>query len=150
MSTTTPWPDIAIVPNSPGRAWAAERLFRFAVRGLPVSVVLPDGERLGAGGPLLRIERPRAFFHRLGVDAKIGFGESYMAGDWSASDLAGALTPFAERLATLVPKPLQALRRWVDASKPSTERNTVSGARENIHRHYDLSNDLFPSSSTRP
>ncbi|NKQ58585.1 class I SAM-dependent methyltransferase [Amycolatopsis sp. K13G38] len=138
------WPDIAIVPNAPGRAFAAERLFRLVVRTLPVTVTLPGGERLGRGGPVLRIDRPRPFFHRLGADAKIGFGESYMAGDWSAADdLADVLTPFAQRMATLVPKPLQALRRWVDARKPGTERNTISGARENIHRHYDLSNELF-------
>ncbi|GAB2993536.1 cyclopropane-fatty-acyl-phospholipid synthase family protein [Amycolatopsis acidiphila] len=137
------WPETAIVPDSPARAWAAERLFRLATRTVPVTVTLPGGERFGAGGPELRIERPRAFFHRLGADAKIGFGESYMAGDWSASELADVLTPFASRLATLVPKPLQVLRRFVDARKPSTERNTVSGARQNIHRHYDLSNELF-------
>ncbi|HVV13897.1 cyclopropane-fatty-acyl-phospholipid synthase family protein [Amycolatopsis sp.] len=139
---TETWSELAIVPNSTARAWAAERLFRFAVRDLEVTVELGD-ERLGRGGPVLRIDRPRAFFHRLGVDAKIGFGESYMAGDWSGMDLADLLTPFAERLASLVPKPLQSLRRFVDASKPSSERNTVEGARENIHRHYDLSNELF-------
>jgi cyclopropane-fatty-acyl-phospholipid synthase len=46
-------------------------------------------------------------------------------------------------MAVLVPPPLQVLRRWVDARQPRTERNTVEGARQNIHRHYDLSNDLF-------
>jgi cyclopropane-fatty-acyl-phospholipid synthase len=141
-----PWQDIRSVPHSPLRAVVAERLFRHVVRGLPVRVVLPGGERLGAGdssSPVMRIERPSAFFHRLGADAKIGFGESYMAGDWSADDLADLLTPFAERMASLVPAPLQAMRRWVDARQPADERNTVTGARSNIHRHYDLSNDLF-------
>ncbi len=38
-----------------------------------------------------------------------------MAGDWSAPELADLLTPFAERMAALVPPPLQVLRRWVDA-----------------------------------
>jgi cyclopropane-fatty-acyl-phospholipid synthase len=143
---TSPWTDIVAVPYSPSRAWAAERLFRFAVRGLPVRVCLPGGERLGAGdddAPVMRIERPRAFFHRLGADAKIGFGESYMAGDWTATGLADVLTPFAARMAVLVPPPLQMLRRMVDARQPRVERNTVDGARRNIQRHYDLSNELF-------
>jgi cyclopropane-fatty-acyl-phospholipid synthase len=143
---TLPWQDIRTVPRSPLRAAVAERLFRHVVRALPVRVVLPGGERLGAGGPsapVMRIARPSAFFHRLGADAKIGFGESYMAGDWSADDLADLLTPFAERMASLVPAPLQAMRRWVDERQPAAERNTVTGARANIHRHYDLSNDLF-------
>ncbi len=140
------WADLATVPRSPGRAIAAERLFRFVVRGLPVRVAFPGGEHVGRGGPdspVMRIERPEAFFHRLGVDAKIGFGESYMAGEWSSPCVADLLTPFAARMATLVPAPLQVLRRFVDARKPRGERNTVDGARNNIRRHYDLSNDLF-------
>jgi cyclopropane-fatty-acyl-phospholipid synthase len=138
--------ELAAVPRSPWRAYAAEALFRFVVRRLPVRVCLPGGERLGAGGPgspVMRIERPVSFFHRLGADAKIGFGESYMASDWSSENLADLLTPFAERMAVLIPPPLQTLRRLVDARRPRTERNTVDGARANIHRHYDLSNDLF-------
>jgi cyclopropane-fatty-acyl-phospholipid synthase len=43
----------------------------------------------------------------------------------------------------LVPKPLQVLRRWVEAARPDDERNTMAGARANIHRHYDLSNEMF-------
>ncbi|WP_431875895.1 class I SAM-dependent methyltransferase [Amycolatopsis sacchari] len=145
MTTTiSAWPELAFVPEAPARARIAERLFRFAVRTVPVTVTLPDGQRLGAGGPRLRIERPGSFFSRLGADAKIGFGESYLAGDWSAGDdLADVLTPFAARMATLVPKPLQVLRRFADARKPSSERNTMLNARENVSRHYDLSNDLF-------
>ncbi|MFI7678153.1 class I SAM-dependent methyltransferase [Actinophytocola sp. NPDC049390] len=133
----------AAPPRSPFRAWAAERVFRYAVRDLPVTVSFPDGSRLGRGGPELRIVRPSAFFHRLGAQANIGFGEAYMAGDWTADDPAAALTPFAARMATLVPAPLQVLRRWVDARRPAAERNTPDGARANIHRHYDLSNELF-------
>jgi cyclopropane-fatty-acyl-phospholipid synthase len=121
----------------------AERLFRHAAQDLPVTVSFPDGATIGRGGPELRIVRPSAFFHRLGAQANIGFGEAYMAGDWTSPDLAAALTPFAARMATLVPAPLQVLRRWVDARRPLTELNTPGGARENVHRHYDLSNELF-------
>jgi cyclopropane-fatty-acyl-phospholipid synthase len=141
--TTTPvcHPGSPCPAASPAWAWLAQRPFR----RLPVLVVLPGGEQLGAGGPapLMRIERPATLFHRLGVDAKIGFGGSYLAGDWTSTDLAGLLTPFAERVTTLVAPVLQPLRRWVDAARPADERNTVAGARDNIHRHYDLSNDLF-------
>ena len=141
---TSSWPELAVVPHSPARAWAAEQLFRLSARRVAVTVTLPGGERCGAGGPELRIERPYAFFSRLGADAKIGFGESYTVGDWSAvDDLADVLTPFAARMAILVPTPLQALRRFVDARKPASERNTVVNARGNISRHYDLSTELF-------
>ena len=141
--TTTTGIVLPAPPHSPFRAWVAERIFRHAARDLPVTVSFPDGATIGRGGPVLRIVRPSAFFHRLGAQANIGFGEAYMAGDWTSPDPAAALTPFAARMATLVPAPLQVLRGWVDARRPSIERNTPDGARENIHRHYDLSNELF-------
>ncbi len=136
------WPGIATAPYSPVRAWLAERLFRLAATRLAVRVRLPSGEWIGRGGPQLHVHRP-AFFHRLGTGSTIGFGEAYMAGDWTSPDPAAVLTPFAARMARLVPRPLQVLRQFVDARRPSGERNTPDGARANIHRHYDLSNDLF-------
>ncbi|MCE3554529.1 cyclopropane-fatty-acyl-phospholipid synthase family protein [Pseudonocardia sp. RS11V-5] len=141
------WPGLAAVPGAPIKARVAEALFRRAVRALPVRVELAGGEVLGAGdatAPVMRIARPAAFFRRLGNDSKIGFGEAYMVGDWTAEDLPSVLTPFAATLATLVPPVLQRLaRRWVEARQPVEELNSVEGARENIHRHYDLSNELF-------
>jgi cyclopropane-fatty-acyl-phospholipid synthase len=69
-----------------------------------------------------------------------------MAGDWRAApgtDLADVLLPFAERLATAIPRPWLALRQFVDRAIPPEQRNTVTGSRRNIEAHYDLSNDLF-------
>lgn len=142
------WPGLEVPAPAAARSWIAERLFRRAVATMPVRVLFPGGERIGAGGPgspQMRLVRPTTFFHRVGAGATIGFGEAYLAGDWTSSDPAGLLTPFAERVAALVPAPLQALRRWAVAARPAGERNTVDGARDNIHRHYDLSNELFAS-----
>ncbi|ANY08305.1 cyclopropane-fatty-acyl-phospholipid synthase [Pseudonocardia sp. HH130630-07] len=141
------WPGLATPPVAPVKARVAQALFRNAVRNLPVRVVFPGGDRIGAGGPdspVMRIERPDAFFARLGADSKIGFGESYMVGDWTTTDLPGLLTPFAAKLSTLIPPALQRMaRRYVEARQPREEVNSLEGSRENIHRHYDLSNDLF-------
>ncbi|HEY0812771.1 MAG TPA: cyclopropane-fatty-acyl-phospholipid synthase family protein [Pseudonocardia sp.] len=141
------WPGLATPPHSVARARIAESLFRRAVRTLPVRVVFPGGERIGRGGPgapVMRIVRPEAFFHRLGCNSKIGFGESYMVGDWTSTQLADLLTPFAERLSTLIPPLLQHIgRRFAEARQPTEEHNSVEGSRQNIHRHYDLSNELF-------
>ena len=71
-----------------------------------------------------------------------------MAGDWRSgpgTDLADLLTPFAERLASLVPAPLQKLRAFADKRVPRDHENTPDGSRSNIAAHYDLSNDLFAS-----
>ncbi|WP_109509604.1 SAM-dependent methyltransferase [Nocardioides speluncae] len=140
------WPDVARVPQRPVRAAVARRLARRAVTGLPLRVVLPDGTSWGAGGqddPTLRLVRPDAFFQRLGAGALIGFGEAYQAGDWETDDLAGVLTVLASRLSTLIPAPLQRLRRAAVRRRPRREVNTIAGARQNIQRHYDLSNELF-------
>jgi cyclopropane-fatty-acyl-phospholipid synthase len=124
---------------------------RRAVARTPVRVTLPGGTQIGGGdaaAPEMLLHRPEDLFARLGSDLLIGFGESYMAGDWDAgegTDLADLLTPFAARLTRVVPRPLQALRRLVAASLPAHERGTLDGARQNISRHYDLSNELFAS-----
>ena len=79
-------------------------------------------------------------------DTKIGFGEAYMAGDWTAgdgTDLADLLTPFAARLTTLVPPPLQRLRASWTTRLPAHQENTLDGRATQHPPHYDLSNDLF-------
>jgi cyclopropane-fatty-acyl-phospholipid synthase len=106
-----------------------------------------EGERIHgagrAGAPTMRLVRPAAFFARLGDSGTIGFGEAYMAGDWVTDDLAGVLAAFAANLRGLVPASLQRLRHAVFSRQPGHHDNTIEGARQNIHRHYDLSNELF-------
>jgi cyclopropane-fatty-acyl-phospholipid synthase len=140
------WPDVATVPHSPVRAAAAQRIFRRATRRLPLRVVESGGRSYGGGGaadPVMRLVRPTSFFHRLGATGTIGFGEAYMAGDWSAEDLPGVISAFAAHVRDLVPAALQRLRGLVLRRQPSHDDNTVEGARRNIQRHYDLSNEMF-------
>ncbi|GAA4525796.1 cyclopropane-fatty-acyl-phospholipid synthase family protein [Amycolatopsis samaneae] len=140
------WPGLFTPPRSAVRARIAEALFRRLVRRVAIRASFPDGTVLGGGGPdapEMRIHRPADFFHRLGADARLGYGEAYMAGDWSSDDLAGVLTAFAEQLSSLVPPVLRKFRRLAERTQPKSEENTIEGARSNIHRHYDLSNDLF-------
>ena len=66
-----------------------------------------------------------------------------MAGDWTADDLSGVLCAFAAHLRDVVPAALQRLRAVALRRPPASEDNTVAGARRNIQRHYDLSNDMF-------
>jgi cyclopropane-fatty-acyl-phospholipid synthase len=91
----------------------------------------------------MHIRQPREFFRRFGASGLIGFGESYMAGEWDSPDLTGLLTVFAAHAADLVPPWLQRLRRLAVRRQPPDDLQTVAGARRNIGRHYDLSNDLF-------
>jgi len=140
------WPDVAVVPNRPLRAAVATRVFRHAVERLPLRVVEANGRRYGGGSlsdPLLQLRRPGSFFHRLGASGTIGFGEAYMAGDWTTDDLTGVVSAFAAHMRELVPAVFQRLRHAVLRRQPEADDNTVEGARSNIRRHYDLSNDLF-------
>jgi cyclopropane-fatty-acyl-phospholipid synthase len=140
------WPDVAAVPRRPVRAAVAKRIFHNAVGRIPLRVVEKGGRSYGGGdgsAPVLRLVRPESFFHRLGATGTIGFGEAYMAGDWTADDLAAVLSAFAANMRELVPAMLHRLRHAVLHRQPAHEDNTVEGARDNIHRHYDLSNELF-------
>ena len=140
------WPDVAAVHGSAARGEVAKVLFRAAVSRLPVRVRLPGGRWLGggaAGAPVMTVHNPSAFFTRLGSGGLIGFGESYLAGDWDCSDLTGLLTVFATHVRDLVPGPLQRLRRMAVLRQPDADVQTRDGARRNISHHYDLSNEFF-------
>lgn len=147
----TRWPDLAVSRAKVRGAVevrVARQLFRAAASRLPVRIDLGGGTLVGGAAhdesaPLMLVHRPEAFFAALGAKGLIGFGESYMAGDWEAPDLAGLLEVFAAQMATLIPAPLQKLRAVYVARHPQTERNTTDNTRDNIARHYDLSNDLF-------
>jgi cyclopropane-fatty-acyl-phospholipid synthase len=159
-STTAPQSPAPLRRRAGLHGTIARRVLESMARRVPVDIVLPDGSLLGGPSgrpaghgfrsgpnrPVLEVRDPDALFERVGRDPKIGIGEAYMAGEWSAapgSDLADLLTPFAERMTELVPPALTRLRRLVDRRIPDVQRNTSSGSRRNIEAHYDLSNDLF-------
>jgi cyclopropane-fatty-acyl-phospholipid synthase len=132
-------------PAAGARAHAARAVLRRLAGRLPIRVQAADGSIRGAGGPgapALVILREDAFYRRLGAGTA-GLAEGYMAGDWIASDLVGLFTALAAHVEEIVPRPLQVLRRWYIPREPAAEEATIDGARRNIERHYDLSDDLF-------
>ncbi|MFD3874700.1 class I SAM-dependent methyltransferase [Streptomyces sp. NPDC058623] len=137
------WPDVVRCPEPPlGHTAIARGLLRRAFARLPLRVRLGGLAPCG-NGPELTVHAPDAFFRRIAAHGLIGFGESYMAGEWDAADLPGVLTVLAAHVDELVPAPLRRLRAaWV-RSRPDAQRGTPEGARENIQHHYDLSNELF-------
>ncbi len=155
------WPDLAMPEGSAARTAVARALFTRAVAVLPITVRFPDGRLLGAGSPgragaaggagaadgpatpVMVLHRPGAFFRRFGASGLIGFGESYMAGDWDCADLTGLLTVFAVHVGDLIPPWLQRMRSLAVRRQPEADMQTRDGARRNIGRHYDLSNELF-------
>ncbi|HTR69978.1 MAG TPA: cyclopropane-fatty-acyl-phospholipid synthase family protein [Mycobacteriales bacterium] len=139
------WPALQAPRRAPLRAAVARAALQRVARRVGLRVELPDGAWFGAadGSPLI-VHRPGDFFLRLGRDGKIGFGEAYMAGDWDAAgDLAEVLELMARDLRALIPPRLQWLRRLYEPTQPGDEDNDPAGARRNVARHYDLSNELF-------
>lgn len=141
MTATTTLP--LVPPCSRTRAAVGRLIIRRALDRLPLQVRMgPDGT-LGRGGPAMAVHDPVAFERRIAAEGLIGFGESYVAGEWDARDPVAVLTVLAGHVAALVPAPLQRLRGLWAARHPETDRNTPDGSRSNIERHYDLSNELF-------
>ena len=143
------WPAVARVPSSPvavASAAVVDRLLRRVAARLPLRLAYPDGSVLGTpdpSAPALLVHRPDALARRVGRHGLIGFGESYMAGEWSSTDLAAVLTVLAESVTDLVPRSLQWLRPIAPAFRPRWRSANRDQARTNVSRHYDLSNELF-------
>jgi len=160
MTTTVPgthstaidpelWPDVARLPRgplNPAAARIAAGLLRRAALRLPLRLVYPDGSVVGAADPTLPtlvLRHPDRLARRVGHSGLIGFGESYMAGEWMSDDLAGVLTAFATSMADLVPRSLQRMRPIALTRQPRSQHNSPDQARRNVSEHYDLSNELF-------
>jgi cyclopropane-fatty-acyl-phospholipid synthase len=141
------WPDVATPPQ--GRAGLRVAVLAAGVhsggRKLGVRVMLPNGMVLGsadAQAPLMRLNRPETLYRRVVTAGLIGFGESYQAGDWDSDELPALLGAMAIR-ALVPPRSIRLLRRVYRRRPLASELGTADGARRNVQRHYDLSNDLF-------
>ncbi len=143
------WPGVAKVPAGPVAALSAKvatNLLHRAAQRLPLRLAYPDGTVIGAADPTLPtlvLHNPDRLARRIGRSGLIGFGESYMAGEWTSDDLAGVLTAFATSVADLVPRTLQRMRPIALARQPRSQHNSRDQAKRNISEHYDLSNELF-------
>ncbi len=112
-----------------------------------LALVLPDGSvrSFGREGPRveLRVKSPAAV-RRLLLRADIGFGESYVEGEWETSDLPGLLVQVLrneDRLGTTTG--LSRLLNLGNDVLHRLRRNTRRGSRRNVSFHYDLSNDFY-------
>ncbi|MDQ8201886.1 cyclopropane-fatty-acyl-phospholipid synthase family protein [Pelagicoccus sp. SDUM812003] len=120
-----------------------------------VQIALPDGEQRLVGEPNgsppveLRI-LDETFFQRVAFKGDIGLGESYIEGEWEASDPAELIAWFIRNKDSLMSKRFQWAMPIVSKLFAFQERflhrknaNTRSGSRRNIEAHYDLGNDFY-------
>lgn len=134
---------------SPGiRRWLLGRLLaRIAVGRL--SVVMPDGERIqaggGEGGPqaTLVLRNWRAV-RRLLLGGDVGLAEAYRDGDLETPDLTALIELCARNDATLRPLTSGAWpARLFNRARHLLRANTRTGSRRNIMAHYDLGNVFY-------
>lgn len=137
-------------------------IFQKAVLGLlsdmregHLTLTLPDGEVLHCGDPAsphrarIRVLN-HDFFRKCIISGDIGFGESYVDGDWDTDDITGVISWFLlniEDTPTLSGSRKKVfgtnLFKMANRLSHLLRDNTVKGSRRNIHAHYDLSNDFF-------
>lgn len=124
--------------------WVLGRILRAAGEP-PVRLVLPDGfsaePRRPAPWFTLRIGTWRALL-AMALDPETGFAEGYASGEVT---LDGPLAGFCDAVyaARAVVESQGWFARLVSAYLEWTQRRSLSGARRNIHRHYDLGNDFY-------
>lgn len=90
------------------------------------------------------VEDP-AFYRLTALGGTLGAAESYLDGHWNCADLT-ALCRILVRNADVMDQIEGAVARVAAAAARRlfrSRRNTVEGARRNIHDHYDLGNDFF-------
>jgi len=121
-----------------------------------LTVELPDGTRRVFGGLYKGLQAEirvveRAFFRRCVLFGAIGFGESFVAGEWDSPDLTRVIAWFVlnsddaqalqtdRQRGTGIFNVFNVVNRAIHNRRP----NSLRTSRENIRDHYDLSNDFF-------
>ena len=102
------------------------------------------GERIAApgGAPTARVRiADRATLLGVLSDPKVNFGDAYSVGkvqvEGDLIDVVGVIYRSAAR------SKRGALARMMDHWRHRPRRNTLTGSRSNIHRHYDLGNEFY-------
>ena len=134
--------------------WLVLRTFRSFVHG-GLRVVLPEGKHqvFGEEGAPITAEiriRDHAFFKHVALFGNVGFGESYVHGDWDTDDIAAVISWFILNIAknqgaaassakVAGVNLLRGYNRLLHLLRP----NSVTTSRRNIAEHYDLGNDFY-------
>jgi cyclopropane-fatty-acyl-phospholipid synthase len=111
--------------------------------------VTPAGRELrivgSAAGPDVRLViRDFRFMRRVLATGDIGFAEGYMAGEWETPNLADLLSAFAANWNRLQRVTMGNPLAWTfNRIRHALRPNSRSGARRNIHAHYDLGNAFY-------
>ena len=114
-----------------------------------LEVRLPDGTTQRFGDPDAtewhRLEIVRDdFFRRLALRGRVGFGEAYVAGDFTTPDLPGLIALLGRNIEVARERdPLKTATRLASMRPRLHLPNTRRRAERKIHYHYDLGNEFY-------
>jgi cyclopropane-fatty-acyl-phospholipid synthase len=120
-----------------------------------MEIELPDGTRRTLGDPgeslhaAVRIVDPRVY-KRCMLFGDVGFGESYVEGDWETPDIERVIAWFLLNTDNSPAQPgsdarsafINLLRGW-NRLQHLVRPNSLRTSRRNISEHYDLGNDFY-------
>ena len=118
----------------------------------PVSFRLWNGEEIYSPGvkPTATLQfNNRSTLMKLIIDPEFNFGELYCSGDVKVE---GELSTFLQKIYPYVHYKEQTLatRIYEFINRRRSHNNTLSGARKNIHHHYDIGNEFYEKWLDRP
>ncbi|MBT5904095.1 MAG: class I SAM-dependent methyltransferase [Opitutaceae bacterium] len=155
--------------TSGAHASLSRRLLVDALTGMDrgsLIIELPEGGQLLFGDPApqadlnmgisphaaIRVRR-ESFFKKCVLAGDIGFGESFVDGDWESSDLTAVIGWFINNVENAPTLSGSKRKRWKDRAVNLLRianrfghllrPNNRTTARRNISEHYDLSNEFF-------
>jgi cyclopropane-fatty-acyl-phospholipid synthase len=145
-------PDRLASLRPPIRLRFIERLFAWMLRDIrdgSIRVTFPSGAQrmLGDHGcsPVeLRI-LDAAFFNKVFAGGSVGFGESYVDGDWETTDLSAVLGILARNQKEMgrIQRGFSIMTGRLNRLYHKARRNTLEKSKGNIQEHYDLSNEFY-------
>lgn len=141
-------PDGHSLPGLPAIVRPAFAILR-RIRWGALTLTLPGGRSVRFEGPEpgpegMIVLRDYRAIRRVLLGGNIGFAEGWIAGEWDSPDLAATLE-VAARNSALMQEFFRG-RPWARAlarALHALRRNTRTGARRNISRHYDLGNAFY-------
>ena len=148
-SAPHPATGLALPASAPPSARALFALLR-RLRVGTLDVQLPDGQQLRFGSGAASEPQAAVRLHNWQVcgaalrAGDIGFAESFIAGDWAASDLVALLTLFIANRAAVES---MVYGTWwgnlIHRVRHLLNRKSRAGSKRNIHAHYDLGNAFY-------
>lgn len=120
-----------------------------------LTMTMPDGQRVVYGNGQGRVSADMTvhdehFFKRCVLYGDVGFGESYVDGEWSSDDLTAVIEWMILNIdhhpTLMQDKKKRSMINWLKTLnnlKSVFRKNSRRGSRRNIYAHYDLGNDFY-------